>query len=240
MRKGEIKMKRHHLAYVLLMTLVMTSILAFAQPTKATESTFVAVIGSVNSYGGQPAYGWLGAFAEISVQAEVAVFWAPGEPPELELPATYSFFTAQLVSSETVELDYMGSDFYVSGLWDVYNVTFIYDEVGKTIEQNIELLIDDGPGELSVTNGWTMFTVGITGIEQIAGIVLYYCIKTVEIPRDIIWDGTVNIRDLVRVAKAYGTTPGIGNYYFDVDLNYDFVVDIYDLTTLAANLGESY
>jgi hypothetical protein len=233
-------MKRGYLPLVLSMTFIMALISALTQPAKATESTFVAMIGSVNSYGGQPAYGWLGAFAEISVQAEVAVFWALGEPPEPELPATYSFFTAQLVSSETVELDYMGSDFYVSGLWDVYNVTFIYDEAGKTIEQIIEQLIDDGPGELSVTNGWTIFTVDITGIEKIAGIVLYYCIKTVEIPRDIIWDGTINIRDLVHVAKAYETTPGIGNYYFDVDLNYDFIVDIYDLTTLAANLGESY
>ena len=38
----------------------------------------------------------------------------------------------------------------------------------------------------------------------------------------------------------YGSTPGLGRYKFNIDINLDFVIDIYDLTTLAASLGESY
>ncbi|NIW13777.1 MAG: hypothetical protein GWN31_07575 [Candidatus Thorarchaeota archaeon] len=113
--------------------------------------------------------------------------------------------------------------------------------------------MDDGFGELNVTGNWETFRVNIDDIPQIAGIVLRYCIRPIKpIPKGDVTgphapgvpDGEIDIYDLVHVAKAYGNTPGIGNYYFEVDLttptDFDFKVDICDLTTIAANLGESY
>ncbi len=72
--------------------------------------------------------------------------------------------------------------------------------------------------------------------------VLRYCIRLVKpIPiGDVTFDGEIDIYDLVHMAKAYGNTPGIGSYYFEIDLDANYVIDIYDLTTLAANLGETY
>ncbi len=231
-------MKRHMFAVVLLMTLAMALIPALAQ--SATEPTFVAVLGRVESYGGEPGCGYLGAFAEVGEWAEVGLFWTL-EPVHIAvIPYNYSFYAARLVSTTTVELNYSGSDFYVSGLWDVYNVTFYYDKDGYRWE--FKVIIDDGSGELNVIDDWRAFTVDIDGIPQVAGIVLRYCIRTIKpIPiGDVTFDGEIDIYDLVRVAKAYGNTPGIGNYYFEVDLDANYVIDIYDLTTLAANLGETY
>ncbi len=169
-------MKRHMFAVVLLMTLAMALIPALAQ--SATEPTFVAVLGRVESYGGEPAYGYLGAFAEVGEWAEVGLFWTL-EPVHIAvIPYNYSFYAARLVSTTTVELNYSGSDFYVSGLWDVYNVTFYYNKDGYRWE--FKVIIDDGSGELNVIDDWRAFTVDIDGIPQVAGMVLRYCIRTRE------------------------------------------------------------
>ncbi len=231
-------MKKPMFAVVLLITLAMTSIPTLAQP--ATEPTFVAVLGRVKSYGGELAYGYLGAFAEVGEWAEVGLFWTL-EPVHIAvIPYNYSFYAARLVSTATVELNYSGSDFYVSGLWDVYNVTFYYKEDGYSWE--FKVIIDHGSGELNVKDDWMAFTVDIDGIPQVAGMVLRYCIRLVKpIPiGDVTFDGEIDIYDLVHMAKAYGNTPGIGSYYFEIDLDANYVIDIYDLTTLAANLGETY
>ena len=234
-------MKKPVFVAFLLMILAMTLIPTSAQ--SATEPTFVAVVGNVESYGGNGWWGGrLGAFAEVGKWAEVGVYWTRDAPiPIANLSYIYSFCVAKLVNTTMVELNYTGKDFYVSGLWDACNVTFYYDEYGN-ITWTIEILVDDGLGELNIINNWTRFTVDIDGIQQIGGMVLYYWIRPMKpIPKgDVTCDGEIDIYDLVHVAKAYGNTPGIGNYYFDVDFNSDFIVDICDLTTLAANLGEEY
>lgn len=231
-------MKKAMAISILLMTLVLVTP-SFVQA--APESTFVAMVGRVVWYGKEPAFGWLGVFAEVGLGAEAGVFWTLAEPKIASFPAIFTVYAARLVETTTVELDYMGKDFYISGLWDVYNITFVYDESGNLVERITELIVDDGSGELNVVNNWTNFTVDIAGIDLISGMVTYHCIKTFEIPRgDWNLDGTIDIYDLVHVARAYGDTPGIGGYYFDIDFNFDFTIDIYDLTTLAANLGESY
>jgi len=241
-------MKKSVLGIVLLTTLAMTMIPVWAQP--ATESTFVAMFGRVDYYGTKPAYGCLGAFAEVKKWANVSIIWTDMGPRVLSFPATYYFYAAKLVKSDIVELNYNGKDFYVSGLWDVWNVTLFYDGQGNLWKKIINLIVDDGPGDLSVSNNWTNFTVDIKPsppMELIIGMVLRYWIRSFPIPMgDGNWDGTIDIFDLVHVAKAYTNTPGIGKYdlgteiTLNIDLNLDFTVDIYDLTTVAANLGQSY
>lgn len=248
-------MKKSVYAIALLMTLTMTLIPVSAQPV--TEPTFVAMKGVVQYYGSKPAYGCLRAFAEVKKWAEVKVVWTDMGPRILSFPAVYYFYAAKLVKSDIVELKYNERDFYVSGVWDVWNVTLSYDEHGKLWKWIIDLIVDDGPGDLSVYNGWTDFTVDIKPkppMELIVGKVLRYWIWPFPIPQgDWNVDETIDIFDLVHVARAFRGKPGIESYWstefninqsleliFDTDLNLDFAVDIFDLATIAANLGESY
>lgn len=247
MSRGD-SMKKFVLALGLLITLVMTLIPVSAQ--SATDSTFVAMIGRIDYYGAKPAYGCLGAFAEVKKWAEVKVIWTDMGPRILCFPAIYYFYAARLVKSNIVELKYYENDFYVSGLWDVWNITLYYDEHGNLWKKIINLIVDDGPGELNVFNGWKNFTVDIKPkppMELIVGRVLRYWIRWFPIPLgDCNWDGKIDISDLVHVAMAYRSTPGTEKYDLsteitvDIDLNFDYTVDIYDLTTIAANLGASY
>jgi len=239
-------MKKPVFVTFLLMTLAMTSIPTLAQ--SATEPTFVAMMGMVETYGGKPAYGYIGAFAEVNKSAKVCLFWTLHPVHIAVIPYNYTFHVAKLVSTKMVALNYSGRDFYVSGLWDVWNVTFHYRKDG--FNMTMKLWVDDGFGELNVIDNWKTFTVEIEyPIKQIVGIVLRYCIRPIKpIPiGDVtgpyalgVPDGKIDIHDLVHVAKAYGDTPGIRNYYFEVDFNFNYVVDLYDLTTIAANLGETY
>jgi len=241
-------MKKSVFALGLLMTLAMTLIPVSAQ--SSTESTFVAMIGKVDYYGAKPAYGCIAAFAKVKEWAEVKVIWTDMGPHILSFPATYYFYVAKLVKSDIVELKYNGKDFYVHGLWDVWNVTLYYDGHGKLWNKIIKLIVDDEPGELNVFNNWTSFTADIKPkppMELIVGRVIRYWIRSFPIPQgDWNYDGKIDISDLVHVAKAYSNTPGIGKYDLEaeitvnIDLNLDYIVDIYDLTTVAANLGASY
>jgi hypothetical protein len=233
-------------------TVLLTLILAtptIAQPT--IDSTWVVMHGLVDSYGVGPAYGWCGVRAEVGEWAQVFIAWTPWTGPQI--PEIFNFYAARLENTTLVELDYGGADLYIEGLWNVYNVTFVY-EAGETpgnYSLTIELLVDHGEGTLSVTGNWTDFTVDIVDprIELISGKVVFYLIRSVMIPvGDVVSrpeeeKPIVNIWDLVHVAKAYGSTPGnpfIPNYEFSLDFNFDFTIDIYDLTTIAVNLGVSY
>jgi hypothetical protein len=48
--------------------------------------------------------------------------------------------------------------------------------------------------------------------------------------------GTVNINDLVKVALHYGEAPGFSDYDPSLDVRGDGIIDIGDLTTIAANI----
>lgn len=223
---------------------VIASLLVLSSfTTLADESTWVSVVGKINFYGTEPVVGWCGAHGKIGEWANVCAAWMSGlpeiPPPEGET-VTFTFYAALLVEASVVELDYMDSDLYIAGIWDVYNATFVYEPC-ENVTWTIELIADDADGEFAVTGNWTAFTITITGIEPILGQVTFYCVSTEPIPvGDCTLDRTVDIHDLVRVAKAYGCTPGTEFYWFDLDLNFDFTIDIYDLTTVAAHLGEDY
>jgi len=238
-------MKKIILSIAVLLTLVLATP-TIAQPP--IESTWVMMQGRVEMYGAEPAFGWCGVYAEVKEWAQVFMAWMPWGGPQI--PEICNFYAARLVNTTLVELDYDGADLYIEGLWDVYNVTFIYEpgETPGNYTLIIDLLVDHGGGTLSVTGNWTDFIVAITGIEEVAGTVTHYCVKSGEsIPiGDVssinpgIPDNTIDIFDLVHTARAYESTPGIEGYDFSIDFNFDFTVDIYDLTTIAVNIGESY
>jgi len=237
-------MRKAILVNALLTTLVLT-IPTFAQP--ATESTWVYMAGYINQYGNEGDVGWCGAFAKIDDWAEAYALWEKFQI--LAIPGNYTFRCARLVNASIIKLNYNGKDFYISGLWDVLNVTLVYHDP-KNITKVIEILADDAHGELSVTGDWKDFTISIEDphVDLITGIVIFHRVTSKEPipigdvrgPEVNVPDGEINIHDLVHVALAYGDTPGIGRYSFNTDFNFDFTIDIYDLTTIAASLGKEY
>lgn len=237
-------MKKTFLIAFLLVTLTLTAIptSTFAQ---STDSTWVYMVGYIEQFGDKSVSGWVGAWAEIDQWAEVHAFWT--WPQILPIPGNYAFYYARLVDASIIKLDYNEKDFYILGTWDVLKITLVYDMEGN-ITKVMEIVADDASGDLSVTGGWSAFTIVITGVDLITGRVLFYrMVSDGPIPIGDVTglvpdtpDGEINIRDLVHVAKAYGDTPGIGRYNFDIDFNFDFQIDIIDLTTLAASLGETY
>ena len=240
-------------AMAVLLTLILITP-AIAQPVEPpTEPKWVMMHGEVEYYGDEGAFGWCGVYAEVGEWAQAFVAWMPWGGPQI--PEIFNFYAARLVNTTLVELNYSGADLYIEGLWNVYNVTFIYEpgiEPGN-YTLTIELLVDHGYGTLSVTGNWTDFTVDIRDeqIELIRGKVIFKAIEPIRIPIGDIVKGPsedpevniVNIWDLVHAAKAYDSTPGsLWNPYYDFsfDFNFDYKIDIVDLTTIAVNIGESY
>ncbi len=231
--------------------ILMLMLISLAPTAAQSEvlSTWVVMQGIIEYYGDSAAYGWCGAYAETGEWAEVMMAWTFTN--ESQLLEEYNFYAGKLVNTTIVETEYAGTDFYIEGLWDIYNVTFTYDLINEpgNYTFTMELLVDDGLGTLSVTNNWTDFTVNVQGIELIRGSVVFYAESAIEIPIGDVFgegqlpDGEINIWDLVHIAKAYGSTPGnqfMPNYDFSLDFNFDFIIDIYDLTTIAVNIGKSY
>jgi PKD repeat protein len=59
-------------------------------------------------------------------------------------------------------------------------------------------------------------------------------------PWDVNRDGKVDIKDILLVAKAYGSTPGAPNWDPRCDVNGDGKVDIKDILIVAKHYGETY
>jgi hypothetical protein len=59
-------------------------------------------------------------------------------------------------------------------------------------------------------------------------------------PWDVNGDGKVDIKDILIVAKAYGSNPGDPNYDPRADVNGDSKIDIKDILIVAKHYGEIY
>lgn len=262
-------MKRLISLSAILMAFVLLS-LAFALPSaESSPANNVMMYGAITTYGLQPAFGWCGAYAKIEEWARVHAFWMPGnitlKPPTFQKNFTATFYAAWLVNTTTAELNYTGNDFYVSGFWNAYNITFTaipynvtytYDNYTFTrtcwnVTWTMEPLVVNGTGELSVTGNWTVFTIDISGIQLLSGQVGFYRVKPMPIPLGDVYgptgmqDSKVDIWDLQHIAHNYGSTPVLDftqgkPQSFNMDFNFDFKIDICDLTTIAINIGESY
>jgi hypothetical protein len=245
------EMRKLRIAPIVVLLPLMLIMPTIAQP--AANPTWVMMHGRVEYFGSNQAWGYCGVYAKIGEWARVFAAWTIGKPV---ITTIFNFYAARLMNTTVVELNYSSSDLYIEGLWNVYNVTFIYEpgQMPGNYTFTIDLLVDHGEGTLTVNDNWKTFTISITGIDEVKGSVKRYIIRPIEpIPIGDICgpnmgppDSTVNIWDLVHAAKAYGTTPGMPgmefdfSFYFSMDFNFDFKIDIIDLTTIAVNIGESY
>lgn len=238
------------LALVLMVSTLVPAVFAPPEPR-----VFCIMVGRITSFGGQPAAGWLHSISNVTGQhARVRAHFVPHKnltlpppppppPPPLK-NITFSFYALRLENTSMVALNYSGYNYYISGLWDVYNVTFIYycNETYMVKAWIVELLINDSPGELYVTNHWMNFTVSITGFDLVEGIVKLVKIRIIKpFPiADVNLDCKVNIIDLVVVAGKFGHTPGTPLFDFKADINCDYCINILDLVKTAKDFGNDY
>jgi hypothetical protein len=251
------RMYRKIVVFMLTLLAIGNFVPAIAQAEDiAIQKTWVRMRGQITQWGTSPAFGWIWAHAKMvnitDVSREwagVRAIWTQHQPMVSTHPPTenftISFYITKLINTTLVELNYSGYDFYISGVWNVYNVTLAYYVDGSgnllSFSMTLEALVIQGEGELCVLNDWDDFQLSIDGIEMLSGKVIMYAvgqweIKICDVNDDGNGDGKVDIHDLVRVARRYGSMPGLGSYNIEMDFNFDFRIDIGDLTTLAANI----
>ena len=221
-----------------------------------TQYTWVHIVGPVTDWNGTPAWGWLCAHAKISANENVSrvyLCWVPQmETPYFNMTPfltnfTFSFYAAKLVETESIQFNYQGNDFYISGLWTVLNITFTYTYHDECIdyEWTEQVIAENATGELKVYDEWSKFTVSIANIGDVNGLVRFSKMSSVRVLEgDVTYDGVVNINDLVHVARRIGSTPGwiMGQMNFNleefahVDINFDFQIDIHDLVSVATEI----
>jgi hypothetical protein len=232
----------------------------FANAGVQIEGTWVQMRGFMTQWGSNTVFGWIGAVAGMVNRSGTYHEWARAhavwsydkprlnctEPPIENF--TFTCYGARLVNTTDVSLE--GTLFTISGYWNVVRitttVTVLTDETGHIIkvywEYTVEKIVENATGELQVSLTPPEFELSITGIDTLSGIVKLLNIKYQEIEIcDIsgpngVPDGKVDIVDLVRVAKRYRAVPGIWNYDHTIDVNFDNIIDIGDLTTIAANI----
>lgn len=215
---------------------------------------WVHMKGLVTSYGGEDAFGGIMAHARMHVEendwARVYGFMTQQTPvTDTSAEYTFSFLAFKLVNTTEVELNHEGNDLYISGLWNVYEVTWTHYDNSWT--RAIEQIIEEEHGELKVnleTAG--VFSLKIDDLDLIEGIVIFYHIRyggfsEPQLPirrvnADHNGDWKINIVDLMKVAKSYGTTLGTPKYNFFSDIKFDYAINIADLYEIARTFGQEY
>jgi len=221
----------------------------------------IQLAGRVTKWQGENASGCLTADAKItndsSVQnkSDVSVSWRQWVPPaaspiSLSSPWNFSFYYAKLVNTTKVALDYSGNDLYVSGYWNVVNVTLGGDPARPLDSKKAtSYVVTNATGtftsDLKVPGNWTLSIKGVGGVTGSVVCVRTHAQRILE--GDIFGKGNVDIFDLVYVARLIGATPGApkwgGSSNFENvekgDVNDDFHVDIYDLVTVATEIGQT-
>ena len=221
-----------------------------------TEGTWVRMRGFITHWGSTEVFGWIGAVAGMVNNNGTYYEWAKAHAvwsedifglnctePRLE-NFTFTCYGASLISTTDVSLE--GTLFTILGYWDVVqittNVTVVTDENGYITDiswdYTIEKIVENATGELQASLSPPTVELNIAGIDTLSGTVqflniMYHKIKICNIAGD---DKVVNIVDLVHVAQRYNSVPGLWNYDHTIDVNFDNIIDIGDLTTIAVNI----
>ncbi|MCW4019556.1 MAG: hypothetical protein NWF00_12930 [Candidatus Bathyarchaeota archaeon] len=162
---------------------------------------------------------------------------------------TYTFYTARLINASVSSLNVTGYSYLVNGTWNVFEVTSTFtvttDESGDVTgfhrSQDAQALASNAYGELKVASGANNFTLAIDGVDSLTGSVLGQRFQTKLFnPFKILNQdnaNTVTKTDVSTLISAYGSSPGWGQYDQRMDYNFNYKVDICDLTTAAANVN---
>lgn len=225
------------------------------QPEEA-KVIWVHMKGLVTSYGSEKAIGGIMAHARMHEEeddwARVHGFLTQQTPvTEISEEYTFSFLAFRLVNTTEVALNHEGNDLYISGLWNVYNVTWTHYDHNWT--RTAEQIVEEGSGVLTVNLENTgVFTLQIEDddLEPIEGIVIFYHIRyggfiervraMARVNADSNGDWKVNILDIAKVARSYGATLGKPGYNFFLDVNFDYEINILDLANTAHAFGQKY
>ena len=250
-------MKREKLLAATFLLVLMTMAaapLAVAHDEEGTgkETEIVKFAGNVQSYGETPAYGWMLTIAKVNETAKSGAFYSLENYTEPPLPPinntyTYTFYLAILVNSSIVQSNYSGYDFYIQGLWSAYEVTWTFYDMPLNYSWSITPIVENVTGELTVTGNWTLFAIQIYSMDTISGTIIshfhHYCGIDcgMELPEvDVKCDREINVLDLIPVAKACGSVPGMQEFNFTLDLNFDLQINVLDLIEISKHLGEQY
>jgi hypothetical protein len=246
---------RKNLAVILLAVLAIGSLCAAVSSANADTSiqrSWVRLTGRITQWGSTPVNG------TISVQARTvrvndtlarkfvgaSAVWTNGTvKPRGNF--TYTYYAAKLVNLQTAKLNYQGNDFFLNGTWAIYNVTVTNTVITNngitSVHRDTDAVSTKAIGQLNVTDNWTKFTLTINGIDPLTGLV--HRVKTSLVQMNVCKvsdDGTnkVTIQDVLIVARAYGAMPGMNNYDQKLDFNLHYKIDITNLATVAANVGQ--
>jgi hypothetical protein len=101
------------------------------------------------------------------------------------------------------------------------------------------------PGKLYVTGNWTYLAVEIEGFGILSGKVQEYHVnydpENPTVARtDVNHNRKIDVCDVAKVARAYGSKIGSPLYNPDLDFNSDSIINITDLTIVARNFGKTY
>jgi hypothetical protein len=219
-----------------------------ATVTILPSNTWVSATGIIYSYGSDDALGMMNIFAMEGNWSEgLCAFSVPPLGPITLIypppPLNFTLYIARIVDASTVKLGYNGYDMWISGLWGVSNVTNprTIRDIGKLIQNTVV-----APGELGITENWTLFAINIEGFESIQGNITHHCIRDMDnaderFPRcDINNDFRVNMRDIGMCCDAFGSTFGFSRYNFSADVNSDLQVNMRDIGTCCNAFGKNY
>jgi hypothetical protein len=226
------------------------------QPGEA-KVIWVHMKGLVTKYGGVEAIGGIMAHARVAEEeddwARVHGFLTQQTPvTDTSAEYTFSFLAFRLANTTEVALNSDdGNDLYISGLWNVYEVTWTYYD--STWTRTIEQIVEEKSGELIVnleTTGTFTLEINDPKIESIEGIVIFYHMRyggfiehvhaMARVNADCNGDWKVNILDITKVARSYGATLGKPGYDFFLDVNFDYEINILDLANTAQAFGQEY
>lgn len=211
--------------------------------------SWVKVAGCVDYYGVDSAFGWLNVFAapENWAQGWCAFVVPPLDGSSVLIypppPINFTIYVARIVNASAVKLDHNGTDFWLSGFWEVgkaMNPTRIEDILDLVHNTTV------AEGRLNVTDGWSCFVLTIEGLEAIQGNITAYCMGELLFPwepiptYDVNCDYKINIRDIAAIARGFGSAIGANHYNFYADFNFDVKIDMRDIATCARFFGKAY
>jgi hypothetical protein len=132
--------------------------------------------------------------------------------------------------------------------WSQWQITITWNETPVATNATGTLIADwwivptPWKGWMPGSTGVGTFELSIDGVGTLSGYIMREFIWTRELNICDLDDangtprGKVDIYDLVKVAQHYGEGPGFTNYDPSLDVRGDGIIDIGDLTTIAANI----